>query len=87
MNRLGGTDWIAGWFDLLNKELALADAPDEELVVPKRHYTDTSNKGGSGAPGIAPQDRPSAPDNPNRPAPGGPGKRPKKPARPPPGKG
>ena len=87
MERLGGSDWIAGWFDILEQELALADEPDEEFAVPQRNVAETDRSGFAG-PATGPG--PSAPTDPGRPsAPGGPnpGKRPKRGKRPPPGKG
>ncbi|MHC4785056.1 MAG: hypothetical protein ACYTE6_03745 [Planctomycetota bacterium] len=87
MERLSGSEWITAWFDILEQELALADEPDEEFVVPQRNYNDEDKDdfGGSSA-----GQGPSAPTDPGRPsrAPGGnPGKRKKRGKRPPPGKG
>jgi hypothetical protein len=87
MERLGGSDWIAGWFDILEQELALADEPDEEYAVPQRNVVETDRSGFAGpasGPGTSPPTdpgRPSAPGGPN------PGKRPKRGKRPAPGKG
>ena len=75
--RLSGADWITAWFDLLDEELALADAPDEEFTVPQKNYADgTSTTGGGTSPGGF---------EPGPKGPGGPGKRPKPktPRRPP----
>jgi hypothetical protein len=86
-DRLGGSDWIAGWFDILAEEIALADKPDEEFAVPQKDYTDTRDAGGSSGPSVRPTG-PGDPSNPSRPtAPTGPGRRPKKTKRPAPGKG
>ncbi len=85
MDRLHGTDWISAWFGILDEELALAELPDEEIVIPQMDLSDTSrsSSGGSG-PSLNPSD-PSP--SPSSPGPGGPGKRPKRGKRPAPGKG
>jgi hypothetical protein len=88
MDRLYGDDWIAAWFDILDEEMALADKPDEEFVVPQREVgDDTPRARSSGGGPAANPTRPSTPSAPGRPAPGGPGRRPKKGKRPAPGKG
>jgi hypothetical protein len=86
MDRLYGDDPIAIWFEILEQELALADKPDEEFVVPQKDLSD-SDRGGYSGPSSSPA--PSGPKNPLRPSgPGGPpGKRKKKGKRPAPGKG
>ena len=89
MDRLYGADWIAAWFEILDEEMALADKPDEEFVVPQQVVGDDSDRGSSsyGGPGANPS-APSTPSDPSRPtAPSGPGRRPKKGKRPAPGKG
>ena len=85
MDRLYGDDWIARWFNILEEELALADEPDEEIVIPQRDMSDTTRSSGS-----SPSAIPTSPNSPapgNKPGPGGPGRRPKKGKRPAPGKG
>ena len=89
MDRLYGADWIAAWFEILDEEMALADKPDEEFVVPQREVGDDTARARTGGrgPGANPSG-PSTPSDPSRPsAPGGPGRRPKKPKRSAPGKG
>jgi hypothetical protein len=84
MNRLSGADWIAAWFALLEQELALADAPDEEVVITQRDVSDpTAEDSGSSSygPGDGDPSKPSGPGGP------GTGRRPKAPKRPAPGKG
>ena len=77
LDQLSGADWITAWFDLLDEELALADAPDEEFTVPQKNYADGTSTGGGSSPG-------GFEPGPSR-GPGGPGKRPKPktPRRPP----
>jgi ketosteroid isomerase-like protein len=85
VDRLSGADWIAAWFALLEEELALADAPDEEIVITQRDVSDPNATDDPASPSYAPGDGdPSKPS-----APGGPGtgRRPKAPRRPAPGKG
>ena len=87
MDRLYGRDWIAEWFDILDEEMALANKPDEEFVVPQQVVGDDSDRGNYGGPGANPS-APSTPSDPSRPtAPTGPGRRPKGPKRSAPGKG
>lgn len=88
MDQLHGTDWISAWFGILDDELALAEQPDEEIVIPQMDLSDTSRSSGGGSgPGVNPgPSNPSSP-SPGRPGPGGPGKRPKRGKRPPPGGG
>lgn len=89
MDRLHGDDWIAAWFKILDEEIALAEKPDEEFVVPQREVGDDTprpGRGGGGGPSSSPA--PSTPTDPSRPtAPSTPGRRPKKGKRPAPGKG
>ncbi len=90
MDRLYGEDWIAAWYEILDEEMALADKPDEEFVVPQQEVGDDTPRadgGGRGGPGANPS-RPNTPSDPSKPsAPQGPGRRPKKGKRPAPGKG
>ena len=85
MDQLHGTDWISAWFGILDEELALAEQPAEEIVIPQMDLSDTSRSSGSSGPSVSP----SNPGNPSpgKPGPGGPGKRPKRGKRPAPGKG
>ena len=86
MDRLHGTDWITAWFALLEEDLALADEPDEEIIIPQRDVSDPNRPSAEpSAPGYSP----SSPGDPSRPSsPGGPGgRRPHGPKRPAPGKG
>jgi hypothetical protein len=88
IDRLGGSDWIAAWFEILEEELALADKPDEDYVVPQQDYTEpkeATSRGSSGPTGNP--SRPTSPSRPSAPGGGGGGKRPKRGKRPPPGKG
>ncbi len=88
MDRLYGDDWIAAWFEILDEEMALADKPDEEFVVPQREVGDDTPRPRSGGRPSANPTGPSAPSDPSRPsAPNGPGRRPKKGKRAAPGKG
>lgn len=83
MAKLTGTDWIAAWFGILDEEWALADVPDEELIIAQKNY-DTGEDGQSS--GGGPDAKPNNPMSPG--APGGtPHRRPKKPKRAPPGPG
>ncbi len=89
MDRLYGEDWIAAWYEILDEEMALADKPDEEFVVPQREVGDNTPRasGGGGRPAVNPT-RPNTPSDPRKPsAPDSPGRRPKKGKRPAPGKG
>ena len=89
MHRLYGEDWIAASFEILDEELALADKPDDEFVVPQREVGDDTprSRRGGGGPAANPS-RPSTPSDPSKPsAPEGPGRRPKRGKRPAPGKG
>ncbi len=89
MDRLYGDDWITAWFDILDEEMALADKPDEEFLVPQREVGDDTPRarGGGGGPVTNPTG-PNTPSDPSRPsAPGGPGRRQKGPKRSAPGKG
>jgi hypothetical protein len=88
VDRLGGSDWISGWFQILDQELALADKPEEEYVVPQRDYSDKErSKSGGPATGPVNPGSPTPPGRPSAPPGGNPGKRPKKGKRAPPGKG
>lgn len=73
MDRLSGSDWIAAWFKVIEQEMARADMPEEEFVVPQK---DLSQRRSTGT--RATNRSPTAP-------PGPPGKRPKRksPRRPP----
>lgn len=85
MDRLTGTDWIAAWFGILDDEWALADVPDEDLIIAQKNY-DTGNSGESS--GSGPGVQPGAPNPMSPGAPGGtPHRRPKQPKRAPPGPG
>ena len=87
MDRLYGEDWIAAWFEILDEEMALADKPDEEFVVPQQVVGGDSDRGSGsyGGPSATPGNQPTNPSQPS--SPGGPGRRPKKGKRPAPGKG
>ncbi len=89
MDRLYGSDWIATWFDILDEEMALANKPDEEFVVPQQVVSDDRDRGSSSYRGPAANpSSPSQPSDPSRPtAPDGPGRRPKREKRSAPGKG
>ena len=74
MDRLYGSDWIAAWFEILDEEMALAEKPDEEFVVPQQVVGDDSDRGSSSyrGPSVNPIS-PSPPSAPSRPpAPAGP---------------
>lgn len=92
LDRISGnvSDWIAAWFDILHEEMALADKPDEEFVVPQKNVTETGSSGrgavpsGPSGPGTSPNPAPGKPSAP----PGVPGRRaPTRGKRPAPGKG
>ena len=84
LNKLTGTDWIAAWFGILAEEAALAEVPDEELIIAQKNLDDggVSQSGRRRGPGAGP----GAP-GPLSPGPGGPGRRPKPKKRAPPGPG
>lgn len=88
MDRLTGTDWIAAWFGILADEEALANVPDEELIIAQKTY-DTGGEGGRSTGGSGAN--PGGPPNPLGPSGGGgnmPGRRKKPPGkRAPPGPG
>lgn len=90
MDKVGGTDLIAAWFELLASELALADEPDEEFAMPQKNFTETASSSGrprAPANPVGPGPGPSSPGKPSAP-PGNPGRRaPNKGRRPAPGKG
>jgi len=87
MDELHGDNFIARWFEVLADEMALADKPDEEVVIAKRDISDTSDRGSYDGPSGRPEG-PSGPGDPSRPsAPSGPGRREKGPKRPAPGQG
>lgn len=80
MDKLSGTDWIAAWYDLLDKELALADRDDVDVEWDPVDLDQSNGNSGSGF-------SPSPGGNPSSaPSPGGPGRRrPTPPPRKPPG--
>jgi len=55
IEKLSGTDWIAAWFGILDDELALAEIPDEDLIVAQKNYDSSDNgESGGGSPGARP---------------------------------
>lgn len=89
IDRLSGSDWITAWFAILEEELALAEKPDEEFVVPQKDFTEQAVAVGGGGGPSSPSVAPGGPSRgPTAPPPGvNPGKRRKGPKRTPPGKG
>jgi hypothetical protein len=82
MDRLTG-DWITTWFDILEEEMRLASAPDEEHTIAQRDLdedeadpTGSSGSGAPSAPGSVPLRAPPAPIAPPG-LPGGPGESPR----------
>ena len=82
MDRLSG-DWITAWYDILEEEMRLANAPDEEHMIAQRDLDedepDQGGSSGSGAPvspGATPPRTPPAPIAPPG-LPGGPGESPR----------
>ena len=86
MNKLSGTDWITAWFEIIAKEMELAQVPDEDLA-PAQQILDENEASAEGSapsadpgggPGVSPMRAPSAPSGPRTTpgrGPGGPSKR------------
>ncbi len=79
MNVLSGEDWITAWYSLWQKDLEVAQRPDEEVTIPKKDLTEKEGDAGeeSSAPSIAPAGAPQGPGSPGKRMPGAPIRAPK----------
>jgi hypothetical protein len=61
VNRLSGGDWIAAWYQILERERELADRPDQPINMPSQQ-SESDDAGGAGGPSRGPgSDEPSTP--------------------------